>query len=404
MMKGKFDPRTLLGRARDAVVPQRLPDVGTIQGDKPRVLYIVTKYPEFSETYIHEEMVSVSDAYELRILNYERARDVREHGLPHLFVKYRDTNLTYGSFKNINSEFTNAAQRNLVKAADHIIETFRPDFMHGHYMPNVWLMRFLADRHKLPFTLRTHSFDLMGIKPNRMESMLRAVDTPYCRGIFGFREFRDIFLDFGIPAAKLHDSWPVCKVEAFYNEAAREPTRRVLCAGPCTPKKAHEDFVDLAEMMRGSGYQFDLYAKGLHLEKIKKYNAGKGSPVNIMYADPEQMPNVYRKYDWLVYPTNTKVNLVGLPVAVIEAQASGIGVCLQEQTKRQQVQLDFLGGGGHLFKSIEDVPALISKPYSEEMRIAGLRNCWKCDVSIHKEMLDNIWRDIATDGPLHQPV
>ena len=85
---------------------------------------------------------------------------------------------------------------------------------------------------------------------------------------------------------------------------------------------------------------------------------------------------------------------VNLPVALVEAQASGIGVCLQESPGRRQAQLDFLGGGGYLFGSIDEVPALISKPYAEDMQLAGLRNCWKCDVSVHKQMLDESWREI----------
>lgn len=50
-----------------------MPDIGPILSDKPRILYIVTKYPEFSETYIHEEMVAMTEDYEIKIIDYEKS-------------------------------------------------------------------------------------------------------------------------------------------------------------------------------------------------------------------------------------------------------------------------------------------------------------------------------------------
>ena len=70
------------------------------------------------------------------------------------------------------------------------------------------------------------------------------------------------------------------------------------------------------------------------------------------------MPAVYPEHDWLVYPSCTKINKVGLPGAIAEAQAAGLGVCWQELPGRRQEQLDFLGGGGFLRGSLNNRPAL----------------------------------------------
>ena len=92
------------------------------------------------------------------------------------------------------------------------------------------------------------------------------------------------------------------------------------------------------------------------------------------------MPAVYPEHDWLVYPSCTKINKVGLPCAIAEAQAAGLGVCWQELPGRRQEQLDFLGGGGFLFHSIDEVPSIIARPYPEVMRQAGFEAARRCDI------------------------
>jgi len=386
-----LSPTTLLSRLQESLLPQGRPEIGPVDPSKPRVLYFVTKYPEFSETYIHEEMVSATRDYNVKIIDYEPARDVRENALPHIYLKYADSNLAYGSFNNIDTKFTGTTQQRFLDRVSAVIEAYKPHVMHGHYFPNVWLMRALAERHGIPFTIRTHSFDMLHIEPEKMKSMLDATNTPLCLKVFTFPEFKQSVLDYGLKPEQVQAYWPICAVDHFYDETPRPLTRQVMAAGPCTPKKAHEDFVDLAALMQGQGYRFNLYAKGHWLKKVQRYNEEKGGPVNITYEDPEVMPSVYKQHDWLVYPSHQKIGKVGLPVAVAEAQASGIGVCLQELPGRRQAQLDFLGGGGFLFKSVEELPAILSQPYPEEMRQAGFANCRKCDLPVHQKMLDEAW-------------
>lgn len=391
MLNRLLSPAPMLSRLRDTFVPQARPDIGPVDPNKPRVLYFVTKYPEFSETYIHEEMVSATRDYNVKIIDYEPTHDARERALPHIYMKYVDSNLAYGSFNNIDTEFTGSTQQRFLDRVSAVVEEYQPHVMHGHYFPNVWLMRALADRHGIPFTIRGHSFDMLNIEPEKMKSMMDAANTPLCLKVFVFPEFRQTAIDHGIDPAKVESYWPIVAVDKFYDETPRPLTKQVMTAGPCTPKKAHSDIVDLAALMQGSGYRFNLYAKGHWLKKVQRYNEEKGRLINFTYEDPERMPAVYKQHDWLVYPSHTKIGKVGLPVAVIEAQASGIGVCLQELPGRRQAQLDFLGGAGFLFKSVDELPAILSQPYPEEMRQAGFINARKCDLPIHQKMLDDAW-------------
>jgi hypothetical protein len=189
--------------------------------------------------------------------------------------------------------------------------------------------------------------------------------------------------------------WPVINFARFYQPARRPPTGRVLCAGPAIKKKSHKDFVDLAARMCGSGLAFDLYARGFDLDSTRPYNERAGNVVRITYADPDDMPKVYPQYDWLVYPASTTINKVGLPTAIAEAQASGLGVCWQELPDRREEQLEFLGGAGFLFRSIDELPAILTRPYPEAMRLRGLESARKCDIQQHKGLLTEAWEEAA---------
>ena len=152
--------------------------------------------------------------------------------------------------------------------------------------------------------------------------------------------------------------------------------------------------------MKETNLTFDLYTKGPHLATTQAYNEKAGNVVRIRYVDPDDMPEIYPCYDWLVYPADTKINKVGLPAAIAEAQASGLGVCWQELPGRCDEQLEFLGGGGYLFQSIDELSAILTKPYPDEMRQAGLHNANKCNIERHKVLLTEVWehaiREAAT--------
>jgi hypothetical protein len=147
--------------------------------------------------------------------------------------------------------------------------------------------------------------------------------------------------------------------------------------------------------LRGSDLSLDLYADGPQLQWVRRYNEANGNPIRITYADPDDMPDVYPQYDWIVYPSDPEINKVGLPVALAEALASGIGVCWQELPGRRDEQLEFLGGAGYLFASIDEVPGIVSRPYPEEKRLAGYEAARRCDIERTKSLLSDAWPEVA---------
>jgi len=362
--------------------------------DRLRVLYIMGKYPEYSETYMHEEILGIANEFDVNVVSYLVAQSPRKNYFPYKLIEYKDACLNWGDFDLVDVNFTNKEQINFLDKMAIEIQKFRPDVMHAHYFATSLIIRKLSDIHGIPFTIRTHSFDMLQPYPKKIDALCNAVNSPLCIGIFTYPAFQHLFIQHGIPKDKIFSSWPVVNVNRFYNTEEPKKTNHILCCGPCTDKKAHDQFIDLADNMRNSGLEFNLYTRGNCERKMRKYNQSKGDPVTIVYAEPEDMPAVYRNHDWLVYPSDTGINQVGLPCSIIEAQASGIGVCWQELPGRKQEQLEFMGGAGYLFDSINDVPGIISKPYPEELRIKGLENSKKSDVNLHGEKLSRIWNSL----------
>lgn len=346
--------RALLGRRRRTKAAL---DATPRRDGRPRVLYLIARYPNFSETYMHEEIRSLIDRYDIKIITYGVSPHPRRDPFPYEVVRYKDSDLVYGPISRVNRDFDSRAQKAFLKKVDAIIDAFAPDVMHAHYIGLGLLLEQLAERHKIPFTIRTHSMDMLSEPPEKIAALCEAANSPWCLRLLVFPAFRDRVVAAGVADEKVVSCWPAVNFARFYRPERRPPTNRVLCAGPAVRKKAHQEFVDLAAKMRGSGLEFHLYAKGMALEDVRAGNEQAGGVVNITYADPDDMPEVYPRFDWLVYPSDTKINKVGFPVAIAEAQAGGLGVCWQELPGRREEQLEFLGGAGFLFRSIDEVPA-----------------------------------------------
>ncbi len=90
----------------------------------------------------------------------------------------------------MNVAFTNDAQGKFLNEMASVIEEFRPDVLHGHYFPTSLILRRLAEIHGIPFTIRTHSFDMLNQKRKKMAALYDAVKSPWCIGVFTFPALR----------------------------------------------------------------------------------------------------------------------------------------------------------------------------------------------------------------------
>jgi glycosyltransferase involved in cell wall biosynthesis len=331
---------------------------------RPRVLYLLREYPQVSQTYIKTELAAVRERYELCILSTQQANIAEPNHLPYRLVKDREE----------------------ILAAIH---EFKPQVIHAHYMIMGALTGEIAEAAGLPFTLRSHSFDVLETRGRRDDASWAAardyMRRDNCLGVLGFPFLRDELLEFGVPAGKLLDAQPVVDFARFHDRGPNGAA--VMNMGAVRPKKRMEDFVELARLVPQR--QFNLYAMGYKVEQLKAYSESRGAPVNFMPALPhEAMPAEYKKHTWLVYTAHPDMKSVGWPMAVAEAQAAGVGVCIAGI--RPDLE-DYVGGAGYLYRDIQELKDIVAGPVPEAMREAGFEQARKSDIRARIGQLTALW-------------
>lgn len=320
---------------------------------KPRVLLFASEYPQISQTYVLSEIEALGDGFEILVVTRSLANlPCRRHGR---FVHARD--------------YDQVVQ---------ILRDFGPHVLHAHYVTFAPLLARLSAHEGVPYTIRAHSFDAMADGPP-------IPIGEHCRGVLAFPFTRGNLVARGVPDDRIVDSFPVVRVSRFHDTSPNGDG--VLNVGACQPKKDFASYVDLAAQMPGE--RFDLYAIGYDFDQIDAYNASRGTPVRVhRAAQPDEMPPIYKQHRWLVYTACRKLATVGWPIAVAEAQASGVGVCVPNL--RPDLR-DYLGGAGFVYDSIDELPAILSQPVPDEMRARGFEVARRSDIDVHKSALLSLW-------------
>jgi len=328
----------------------------------PRVLYLIQAYPQISETYMHTEIDRVKQRYDVHVAT---------HFPPDIFYEKHEP-------------FTRLKDQSRETLAD-MAHQYRPDIVHGHYLhlaPALWL---LAREAGTFFTVRSHSFDVLGGTTLKNPDVIRVLNGSRCRGVLCFPFLADTLRNAGIDARKIHPCWPVVDLKKFRDRGPNGPD--IMNVGAALPKKAMNLYVDLAT--RCPSLHFNLYMLGYDATALMNYAARSGSPVHVVPpVQPDDMPAEYKKHRWLVYTASKEFNTVGWPLSLAEAQAAGVGVLMQNI--RPDLQ-DYVGQGGYLFDTIDDAYRIISEPFPEEKREAGFTQAEKSDVDSHIGLLYQLW-------------
>lgn len=190
----------------------------------------------------------------------------------------------------------------------------------------------------------------------------------------------------GFRSEKLYPCFPVVNISRFSDRSLNGSA--VMNIGACRPKKNMADFIRLALLV--SDKEFNLYALGTDDQSLHVLKNATGSQVNIRgVIQPPDMATEYKKHEWLVYTACPRLNTVGWPVAIAEAQAAGVGVCMQ------RIRPDFteyVGDAGYLFETIEEAAQIISKPFPAEKRELGFQLAKRSDVQSHINVLLELWK------------
>jgi glycosyltransferase involved in cell wall biosynthesis len=344
-----------------------------------RVLYILTEYPQISQTYIQAEMDAIRDECEVGVISVNRP------------------NLAYA--KHLECRYLSNPDQ-----ISEAIDEFRPQVLHSHYLTQTELIANLARRKNIPFSIRTHSFDSiwanehpsLSVKfrrlfrkaelPPYIRQAVSLVNDELCLGILAFPFLRSRLERVGFDSRKIYDCYPAMNYQRFYDSSPNG--RDVMNVGACLPKKNMADFIRLAQLVRDRA--FNLYALGYGVESIARLNEDMGQAIKVIPPiEPADMPREYKKHAWLVYTADRELGTVGWPVSIAEAQASGLGVCMPNL--RPDLR-DYLGPAGFLYDSIGDVARFISQPFPEEMRQLGFEHAKKSDVFHHKQILIDLWQ------------
>jgi hypothetical protein len=356
---------------------------------RPRVLYVVRGFPQISQTYVKWELEAVAAAHDVKILSRKPANRPYAHHRP---------------WTDIRSMEEAVAEA----------EAFRPDVIHTHYLNQVEFVAELSRRVGVPYTVRSHSFDVMTLrrpslmgqlkrfvprhrptylKGKRAKRALPLLNEDNCLGCLAFPFARPLLEKNGVEPGKIVDCYPVVKVAMFKDHGPNG--RGVMNVGAAIPKKKMEDFLRLASLVED--VPFTLYAMGYGRAKLEE--AAKRSSASIEVKseiEPEDMPAEYKKHDWLVYTADFDLKSVGWPMAVAEAQAAGVGVCMPNI--RPDVAA-YIGEGGILYDRIEDVAPLLVKPPSEDLKARGYVQSEKSDIDRHIHLLTDLWTPYLQPGP-----
>ncbi|WP_206675046.1 glycosyltransferase family protein [Alteripontixanthobacter muriae] len=344
-------------------------------------MFLLKEYPQISQTYIKNEIEALEDQYEISIVT-RKGPDIP-------YINHRDH-----CFADNLGQFREAA------------EDFKPDILHTHYLTELRFIGDLAEAIGVPYTVRTHSFDTVALRKKnwkgRVKQMLkrepplertswflegiRAMDSELCLGVLTFPFSRPWLEKAGVDGRKLVDCFPVVRFEQFYDRS--ENGEAIMNTGVATPKKRMTDFLRLAKEVPGK--PFRLYAMGYHVDDLRRQSEEMGAKIEFVDPiQPEDMPIEYKKHAWLVYTGDFDIPTVGWPMAIAEAQAAGVGVCMP---RLRPDLAEYVGAGaGVLYDSIEDLPQIISGPVPSEMRERGFEQARKSDIRGHKHLLTDLW-------------
>jgi len=328
---------------------------------KRKILVVVQEYPQVSETYIKNEVDGLAEHYDIELLALVPGSYPYRSRRPHIVLS------------PVN-------QQNILE----YLKGFGPGVIHGHYLTVLPAVSRISETLNVPFTIRAHSFDVLG--GDLAKANLQVVGAnPLFRGVLCFPFMRQRLIDAGLPEAKVLASNPVIDVLRFRSTAPNGTG--IMNVGAPAPKKNMEDFIRLSRLVPDR--TFNLYGLGYETPRLMEINAKLGGKVNfIAPVDPEDMPAEYKKHCWLVYTASRTVNTVGWPMALVEAQASGVGVYVQ---KIREDLREYVGDAGSFFDSPGDLLQAIREPPSAALRNRGFEWAEQFDYRRQLHVLTDLW-------------
>lgn len=331
-----------------------------------RILLLYKGYPRISHSYQIVEASELNKRHEVMIISFEWE----------LFTKC-ENHLPY--------VFTSSPLKEIAK-----IIKFKPDIIHSHYLDTIDICTQLSKQLKIPFTIKSHSFDILSSDCKQYIKLIN--ENMYCLKIIVFPEFLDRLVKIGIKESKLLPMYPTLDISLFINQEI-ENGPHIMSGGAFLPKKNIKGFILLSKKIKKIYPEkqityYSVMENRSYYNEILEFNRIHGSPVNFLTVQSDKMPLEYKKHQWLIYTACSKLKTVGNPLMVAEAQASGVGVIMY---KLRNTLEDYVTENGYLYNTDEEVLDIISRDFDNEKRNKAIEISKRYDMKEKIKDIENIW-------------
>ena len=332
-----------------------------------KILLLYKGYPRLSQSYQIDESIELSKKYEIMIISFDWE----------LFAIYKN-HQPY-------------IQRNPLLCIDEI-KKFKPDIIHSHFLDTVDICFKLSEILKIPFSIKTHSFDILQSE-NEIKKRLKYINSNWCKAFIVFPEFYDKMIKNGVMSHKIISLFPSLYIYRFSLNI--ENGKNIMSGGALLPKKNIEGFIKLAVKIKKLFPEkeinyYSVVENEIYYKKIVDLNKQNGNPVTFKTFQPSEMPLEYKKHEWLIYTACPKLKTVGNPMMISEAQAAGVGVIMYNL--RPEL-IDYVTENGYLYNNDEDVLNIISSPFPEEKRKKANEIIDRYDITTNIKLIENKWNN-----------
>ena len=341
-----------------------------------RILFIARAYPHVSHTYINNDIEHLAQHADVLVLSPNKP----------MAPWYSPIECNY--FQDKGELIAQARQ-------------FKPDFIIALMLPNHHWAREVSSELKIPFALKLHTSDYHLLYPSNRNiknhiketiaeyiltdkkrsdhyrvskySLRKTVNAEHFMGAFCIPVFKEYFSAF-IPLSKLFNLTPRIFFDQFHDENING--KKIIALGSLVSRREGKYFLN--GIFKYFVEPVDWYAvptPGVLSGDIQDV------PDNFSikkYVPNHDMPNLYKKYKaLLILPGNNKF-VRGLPMSILEAQASGVSVIAP--SLRPDFDDFVIKGGGYLYNDVSEIQAILNLIPNDERRNMGFEHAKKFDI------------------------
>ena len=289
-------------------------------------------------------------------------KEEESDGLRILRVSARKKEWTRHSALELGSFYLSARRE-----AASVVNAFRPDYTLAHFsFPAGALARHLFRQYKTPYSVVLHGSDVPGYQPERfglvypvLKLIVRRVWSDAAHVVAVSEELKDLALK----------TWPGGTIEVIGNgvdterfhpreeSGARSDKLKVVIVAQLIERKGIQYFLQALARLDDSIRQrvsVEVFGTGPYADTLKGLAETRGLLDVVMFhglAPHEKIPELLRDADLFVLPSLQE----GLPLALLEAMASGVAVIATRAGGIPNVLTD---GQNALLVNPADAPAL----------------------------------------------